>query len=203
MTEMVETFDPSRYLRKVNGADYLEVKWRVLWLRTAHPDATIVTEMVSHEGQMAVFKAEVTVPGSGSATGWGSEQFGDFRDYIEKAETKALGRALAALGFGTQFCADFEFTGATNKVVDAPIDLRSRREVEATVSGNSEERITDNQFKYLNSMARNLGLNQEQINAESIDAYGRDIMMLSRREASQFIERLQQRQAERPSKVSA
>ncbi|HYI93432.1 MAG TPA: hypothetical protein VEX68_07805, partial [Bryobacteraceae bacterium] len=130
---------------------------------------------------------------------------GDFRDYIEKAETKALGRALAALGFGTQFCADFEFTGATNKVVDAPIDLRSRREEtkEATVSGNSEERITDKQFKFLNAMARNLGLNQEQINAESIDAYGRDIMMLSRREASQFIERLQQRQAERPSKVSA
>ena len=36
-------FRASRYLTKLNGKDYLEVKWRLLWLRTEHPDAVIVT----------------------------------------------------------------------------------------------------------------------------------------------------------------
>jgi hypothetical protein len=42
----VEGFDPSRYLTKIDGRDYLEVKWRLLWLRTEYPTARITTEMV-------------------------------------------------------------------------------------------------------------------------------------------------------------
>lgn len=136
-----KAFDPSRYLtrlpkraRQTDGSwktvetDYLEVKWRLLWLRTDHADAAIETEMVSHEGDTAVFRARVTIPGGGTATGWGHETAADFGDYLEKAETKALGRALAALGYGTQFCEDFEFEQASSRVgdaarvVDAPIN---------------------------------------------------------------------------------
>ena len=68
----------------------------------------------------------VSIPGGGSATGWGSESSGDFRDYLEKAETKAIGRALAALGFGTQFCPDFEFGAAAGRVVDSPVKVTAR-----------------------------------------------------------------------------
>ena len=71
--------------------------------------------------KMAVFKAKVTLPTGASATGWGSEEQSDFGDFLEKAETKALGRALAALGFGTQFTDDFEFGAEDGKVVDAPV----------------------------------------------------------------------------------
>src|SRR5690606_15752842 len=74
-----------------------------LWLRTEHPDAAITTELIRSDDQCAVFKATVQIPGGGSATGHGSETASDFSDYIEKAETKALGRALNALGFGAQF----------------------------------------------------------------------------------------------------
>lgn len=123
-------FDPSRYLMKIDGRDYLEVKWRLLWLRTEHPDAAIHTELVKHEDGFALFKADVFIPGGhGSATGWGSETVHDFADYIEAAETKALGRALAALGYGTQFCQDFDFAAIANEsaaraqVVDAPINF--------------------------------------------------------------------------------
>lgn len=80
-------FDPSKHLTKVSGADYLEVKWRLVWLRDRHADAAIETELVSHSSDLAVFRATVTVPGGGSATGWGSEGPNDFRDYIEKAES--------------------------------------------------------------------------------------------------------------------
>src|SRR5215218_411141 len=121
MTEQV-SFDPSQYLTKVGSADYLEVKWRLVWLRTVAPNAEIDTELMSFPGEPeAVFKATVTIPGGGKATGWGSEDAGDFGDYLEKAETKAIGRALAALGFGTQFAPDHDFGAVNGKVVDAPV----------------------------------------------------------------------------------
>lgn len=119
-----EPFDASKYLVKLRGKEYLEVKWRMVWVRKEHPDAVIETEMVSHllDVPMAVFKAKVSIPGGGSATGWGQEEAADFGDYLEKAETKALGRALAALGFGTQFTEDFDFhTDENGKVVDTPV----------------------------------------------------------------------------------
>src|SRR5690349_9939532 len=43
-------FDPSRYLRQGRGRDgndYLGVKWRLVWLRSEHPDAQISTEHVT------------------------------------------------------------------------------------------------------------------------------------------------------------
>ena len=104
-------FDPTPFIRQLRGrgggADYLDVKWRLLWLRKEHPDAEIVTELVQHDPQMAIFKATVTVPTGGKATGYGSETASDFPDFIEKAETKAIGRALNALGYGAQF-GDFQ-----------------------------------------------------------------------------------------------
>src|SRR5215204_7817793 len=106
-------FDPTPYLRTLHvggrggGADYLDVKWGLLWLRKEHPDTEIVTELVQHDPQMAIFKATVTVPTGGKATGYGSETASDFPDFIEKAETKAIGRALNALGYGAQF-GDFQ-----------------------------------------------------------------------------------------------
>jgi hypothetical protein len=100
-------FDPTPYIRQLRGrgggTDYLDVKWRLLWLRKEHPDAEIVTDLVHHEPQMAIFKATVTLPTGGKATGYGSETATDFADFIEKAETKAIGRALNALGYGAQF----------------------------------------------------------------------------------------------------
>ncbi|MFT4039577.1 MAG: hypothetical protein QM692_15425, partial [Thermomicrobiales bacterium] len=99
-------FDPTPYLRQLRGrggGDYLDVKFRLLWLRKEHPDAELITEMVEHDAQMAIFKATVTLRTGGKATGYGSETASDFPDFIEKAETKAIGRALNALGFGAQF----------------------------------------------------------------------------------------------------
>lgn len=127
MTEPKE-FDPARHLTLVSGKEYLEVKWRLVWLRTEHSNAIINTELVSHDtdAKHAMFKAYVAIPDGGSATGFGSEDARGFGDYIEKAETKAIGRALAALGFGTQFCGDFDYGAAAGKVVDSPVRPQSR-----------------------------------------------------------------------------
>jgi hypothetical protein len=137
-TDQVQTpapYDPSGDIVDLKGADYLQVKFRLKWLRDRHPDAHIETEMTTYDGQSAVFRARVSVPNGGSATGWGSEQYNDFRDFVEKAETKALGRALAALGFGTQFIGD-ELDGNNGpRIVDSPIE-RSARQQAPQRSGN-------------------------------------------------------------------
>jgi hypothetical protein len=195
-----KTFDPGRYLTKVGSSDYLEVKWRLVWLREVHPDASVETELVSHTDQMAIFKARVTIPGGGSATGYGSEGYDDFREYIEKAETKAIGRALAALGFGTQFCPDFDFGSASGAVVDSPIDFASTRG-RRMAAGRGEERqagggpqpATPRQLKFIQAIAREHGIGDEELNAEVEQLYGRQVAQLDRRDASAFIERLQSR----------
>jgi hypothetical protein len=120
---MSERFDPSTYLTKVGKADYLQVMWRLVWFRERHPDGMIATELVEHDpGKYAVFRATVGVPGGGTSSGYGSETRTDFNDYLEKAETKAIGRALAALGFGTQFSAH-EFGGEheNGRIADSPV----------------------------------------------------------------------------------
>ena len=101
-------FDPTKYLKtiKVRGGTqqaYLPVTARLLWLRADHPDAQLITEALRLDEKSAVFKATVTLPGGAVAVGHGSETAGDFGDFIEKAETKAIGRALTALGYGTEF----------------------------------------------------------------------------------------------------
>jgi hypothetical protein len=119
-TTETPAFDPAAHLVSLKGKDYLEVKWRLVWLRTAHPDAIIETDCVSFNETFAVFKARVALPSGAVSTGWGSEEKGHFGDYIEKAETKAIGRALGALGFGTQFADDFSDAGS-GRIADAPV----------------------------------------------------------------------------------
>ncbi len=159
--EPANTFDPAQYLSNFDGRDYLEVKWRLLWLRTEHPEARMTTEIVQHneEGGFALFRAEVEVPGGGKATGWGSETVRDFHDYIEAAETKALGRALAALGYGTQFCRDFDFSDnarpGTAQIVDAPVKAFKHAEPRSISSrtngkgngGGNEHGFTNSGFR--------------------------------------------------------
>ena len=198
------TFEPGQHLTKVNGADYLEVKWRLVWLRETHPEAVVETELVSHDGSFAVFRAKVTLPSGGAATGWGSEGIDDFRDYIEKAETKAIGRALAALGFGTQFCPDFDFGAAAGRVVDSPIDFASSqgRRLATVGAAEADRRIasvnqpaTQRQLKFIQAIARESGLDDDALNGEVERLYGAPMTDLSRRDASAFIERLQARRA--------
>lgn len=108
--ESPRPFDPRAHIRQLRGkggpADYLDGRWRLAWLRDEAPDSQIETELVQLGEGFAFFKATVTriVDGEvkGRATGHGSETAADFRDFIEKAETKAIGRALNALGYSLE-----------------------------------------------------------------------------------------------------
>ncbi len=151
----------------------------------------------------AVFRARVPIPGGGSATGWGSETAGDFRDYLEKAETKAIGRALAALGFGTQFCPDFEFGAAVGRVVDSPVKVASRvdprrragerQEPAAVAAIGPDQAATQRQLRYLQAVAREAGLDGAALDERAMQEFGVQAAALSRRDASALIDLIQTR----------
>src|SRR5205823_12336174 len=81
----------------------------------------------------ARFRATISDGKGGRATGTKSECAASFPDYIEKAETGAIGRALAALGYGTQFAPDLD---EQHRIVDAPVD----RSTSGTGSNNDERK---------------------------------------------------------------
>lgn len=115
-------FNPKEHMMKLKGKDYLEVKWRLVWFREDHPDYGIHTELIEMDDKHAVFRAAITnAEGRHVSSGTGSESVKDFGDFIEKAETKAVGRALAMLGYGTQFDPDLE---EGNRIVDAPVEFK-------------------------------------------------------------------------------
>ena len=153
----VRSFNPNEHLMQIKSragaADYLPVQWRLVWFRSLCPDGTIETEIVhldldreteeetyawNNETRrsekvikrapgFAVCRATVKDGRGGVATGTKSEKAASFGDFLEKAETGAIGRALAALGYGTQFTGE-EFD-ERHRIVDSPVtQIRSDNE---------------------------------------------------------------------------
>ena len=121
-------FDKSKYLIKVQGGrEYLPVAARLVWFREEHPDWSIITSPVeiNLEKQYAIFNATImNADGKVMATATKMENVRGFGDYLEKAETGAVGRALAYCGYGTQFAPELE-EGA-GRPADAPFGGTNR-----------------------------------------------------------------------------
>jgi hypothetical protein len=145
-----DNFNPNDHLIQLKSRDgskdYLPVQWRLVWFRSLCPEGIIETEMVHFDPNreteeevytwnqearrseksikrangFVVFRAVVTDGKGGKATATKSEKAASFGDYVEKAETGAIGRALAMLGFGTQFTGDD--LDEQHRIVDAPVD---------------------------------------------------------------------------------
>lgn len=120
-------FDIKKSLIKVQGGkDYLPVASRLVWFREEHPDWAIVTEPVTIELEKghAIFKATVyNADGKPIGSGTKMETARGFADFVEKAETGAIGRALAVCGYGTQFAPELE---EGDRIVDSPQPMTGR-----------------------------------------------------------------------------
>lgn len=176
-------------LSRVNGNDYLEVVWRVAWFREEFPAGQIETEAIEISADIAIFRATVRAIDAdgaivGSATGHGSETPGDFRDYVEKAETKAVGRALQNLGYGVEFAhlqaGDISPTGQTKQ--EQPRDNRG---------GGT---ISERQRRYIRELCETAGLDRDQVNGQVKQQHGADVKDLTSKQASEVIEWLQKQQ---------
>lgn len=145
--------DHLRQLKSDRGGesqDYLEVKWRLVWFNEQCPNGKITLLKSSIQPDLEVAKetfawnkdTRQNEKVTKRAKGWayfevriddgqgkvaeaaGSETAVDFTDYIEKANTKAVGRALAMIGYGTQFAPEFN---EGDRIVDAPVDRPSTK----------------------------------------------------------------------------
>lgn len=146
---MDSKFNPHEHLMQIKNSkgssDYLPVQWRLVWFRSNCPDGTIETELVHLDldreteeevyvwnaekrrsektvkkaNGLAIFKAVVKDGKGGVATGMKMEKAASFPDWLEKAETGSIGRALAALGYGTQFAPELD---EEHRIVDSPVD---------------------------------------------------------------------------------
>ena len=214
-TPLRSAYDPTKHLTRVNGNDYLPVAQRLAWLRAVYPDAVLTTDLVEILPDIAIFRAEVRIPSGGSATGYGSETPNDFKDYVEKAETKAIGRALAALGFGTQFCHDHE-DGAPQRPVDGPMPIRQTQRApqqraqashppappqatpppavpeECAPAQVPNDPMSTNQRGYLERLAHERGMDLNALDGLAEQRFGVPYQWLGRQDASTLITYLQQ-----------
>lgn len=130
-------FDPMRYMLKLpktkkiqmqNGqvrweqteTDYLPVAARIAWFRREHPDWSIITKTIQLANKAVLMKAIVKdATGKVIATARKKETEIGFPDYIEKAETGAVGRALAMCGYGTLQAPEFD---EQERLADSPVE---------------------------------------------------------------------------------
>ncbi len=127
-------FDPNDHLMNLKGRDYLNVQTRLLWFirdqraliaaGLAREPYVVRTELVEHdrEAGWAHFKTVARDVLGNESVMYGSEAAKDFPDYIEKASTKSVGRALLGLGYGTAFAPEMD---EGERVVDAPVERRT------------------------------------------------------------------------------
>ena len=171
----IRRFNPNDHIMQIPNkggkSDYLPVQWRLVWFRELCPQGTIETQEIvvdlttEFEGEVYVwnqdkkrsekvlkrapgyarFRAIVHDGKGGFATATKTEKGVDFAEFVEKAETGAVGRALAMLGYGTQF-AEMELS-EEERIVDAPVDRKPARSyqerkpfVESTVSVKQDEK---------------------------------------------------------------
>lgn len=228
-------FDPTQHLITMeNGKLYMAVVDRIRWFRKLNPAGKVNTEAIKITERDALFKAVVTLENGGVASGWGYESVEHFEEFILKAETKSVGRALAAAGFGTQYVgSEYALDNAdgsphlvdspvsteelrgtsphsnigTMRIVDTPIDLAAtnltkrqeqrKREAEAReINDPALQRATERQVKFIFAIAREAGLDEQELTTWSQELYGQEVGALNRRDASTLIEALQRRRNE-------
>jgi len=134
-------FNPEQHLTDIKGRKYLDVKWRIVWFRESHPKGRIETELFT-VGDMIVARATI-VDSHGEILASGSSTVRDAKQneatwagrVVEKAETAAIGRALAHAGFGTQFTGEDD----GDNLADSPVDRKQSKSNEKPANQVKDE----------------------------------------------------------------
>jgi len=129
-------------LLNLRGKPYLQIAHRLVWLTEKYANYNINTEFLKLEDDYSicratlhVFDAEGNLVRSTSATKKETQK--DFPDFVEKSETGSIGRALATIGIGTQFCTQDMEEGM--RLADAPIPIAQKASKVANTASKAEK----------------------------------------------------------------
>lgn len=167
-------FNPQKHLIKVKGKDYLEVKFRLHWFRTEKALWDIRTEIVKLdlERGIAIVRADIyDEQGKHKSSGLKMEYQKNFFDYVEKAETGSIGRALASMGYGTLQSQELDEGIEEGRICDSPVQ--------------TFQKATVNQINYLRKI-----ISENNGKAGITES---DVESLSREEASKLITSLRKK----------
>jgi hypothetical protein len=180
-----ESYDPRKHLIQLKGKDYLTVPQRLLWFirdqrammvsGVAKCAYVIQTEIVEHDQQnkWAQFRTFIRDVLGNEVTMYGSEGVKDFTDYLEKASTKSVGRALLLMGYGTAFADEFD---EGERVVDSPQSPKGQSAASSeqnTAPSSDNPLLTDKAraWQEFLSTAALLGLSKEQAEAVAVNSH--------------------------------
>lgn len=117
-------------LMNLKGKEYLMVAHRLVWLTEEAESYEISTEFPIMLPDLAVAKTTLTIFDKDGKVlkktqATKRETQKDFPDFVEKAETGSLGRALAMAGFGTQFSVQDLDEG--DRLADTPLEPKQSK----------------------------------------------------------------------------
>jgi len=115
----------------IRGKEYQTVALRVQKFREAHPDWSIITALVSRDSETVVMLASVMdnqnrIIATGHAEEFRNASQINSTSALENCETSAIGRALAAAGFGgTEFASANEVQNAIHQQSPKKVQINS------------------------------------------------------------------------------
>lgn len=156
----------------LKGKDYAEVNQRIKAFRSLYPEGQILTELISNENGVCIFKA--TISGNGKILGTGTayevegSSFINKSSYIENCETSAVGRALAMCGIGIDVSiASFEEVGNAITHQAEQENVQNSKKAKSTKAPAQDDNTKD--VEEARVRAKVLGyINRHQFNGESI-----------------------------------
>jgi hypothetical protein len=196
---------------------YVSVQERINRFRTEHPGGAIVTTLMSlpDDATFCRYKAEVyrdlgdqRPASAGFATevaGASKEDGANFGNHEENCETSAIGRALANFGYATSKDdrPSAEEIDKVNRIADAPVErghvgdspiefasTRGRRVSDPSPPSDGQA-VTGRQITFIHAIAREAGLDEAALREDVQASFGCALEDLGKREASEYIERLQ------------
>lgn len=148
----------------IHGREYQTVAYRVQNFREANPLWALVTDIVSRDAECVVMRATISdetgrLLATGHAEEYRTASQINRTSALENAETSAIGRALAALGYGgTEFATATEVQNAIHQ------QNRSPGRGRITPTSGVWESMSDDMQIYLEDIAKSVRARLEEGN---------------------------------------
>lgn len=136
-------------LMNLKGKEYMQIMYRWMWFEEENERYDVSTDFIKLDDDHAIARCTISVLEDTPAgvrvvrkvTEYKKEELKHFPDFVEKAASGAAGRALIALGYGTQFAAADLDEG--DRIVDSPVTVVAKTASALKTSAKKEAVTTE------------------------------------------------------------